>query len=722
MKTEVDQCDQSEDDILTKVKDDSNFLSILPFPKYRSKIYSNPLDLKTKKLEICKFTPDDSFLEGNVSKKNKKMKVYSYDKENLSSDCNSSSNKMFQEESSNELFRDLRVFCGLEDMKKNLDLKKNKTVKKKTKKKVKKNNDQGSEDSQPKKKSKKEKTSQRNTPEEVLSVDDGSHLQKLPEHNQPYALQQEIKQSPEKITTKKVAKISTYSQEQELITKASMHALSEVNNKINQSYPQPPQEKLRPPHPGYTVPPAYSPPKNIKVDYDPRLVEIAGYPNPRQNIPTSAMHPAHNGYHPIDNEEAMRLRMQQERLAAQPPFHKVPGIFREDLKMGPYGEKPVLHHPPMNMGPGNIHNEACMNNKNSHPLNYNLTNEQPHMKQITRPYPSNIPPTYEGEMLRMHRLNQEPYEMRVNRNYQREIQNENNQSLGHELRTPKMNSYNHGQLKMHANQQGPHYNPQMRQLPEEEFEYDEQDLEIQHCLRYYKGLNEEQEGFINEHELRSRAANNLVHERQQYHNQPVNYPPYKKQPYPHPSLSPSNIYPHPTYKIPTMHPNSQQPPAIKIPGSMRPPSPPHMDREYIMELQRRRIIAKQMHIQHLKELAENKMLSEEAYIKQAILKNRMHDAHSPLHHQKHFYEHGHENYPMPPTNNSPPKMIRVPVTHQRPPHGVDIITPGSNPGPIYGPCMADRYMASGNTYGGIHPQFKNSSGPMKNPKEYSYRY
>ena len=43
-----------------------------------------------------------------------------------------------------------------------------------------------------------------------------------------------------------------------------------------------------------------------------------------------------------------------------------------------------------------------------------------------------------------------------------------------------------------------------------------------------------------------------------------------------------------------------------------------------MELQRRRMIAKQLHIQHLKELAEKEMLSEEAYIKQAILKNRMH--------------------------------------------------------------------------------------------------
>lgn len=58
----------------------------------------------------------------------------------------------------------------------------------------------------------------------------------------------------------------------------------------------------------------------------------------------------------------------------------------------------------------------------------------------------------------------------------------------------------------------------MRQLHEEEFRYDEDDLEIQHCLRYYKGLNEEQEGFINEHELRSRSGKDLVLERQQYHN------------------------------------------------------------------------------------------------------------------------------------------------------------------------------------------------------------
>ena len=83
IKTELDQYDLSDDDILTKVKDDSNFLSILPFPKYRSKIYSNPLDLKTRKIEICKFTSDDSFLEGNLDKKNKKKKVYTYEKENI---------------------------------------------------------------------------------------------------------------------------------------------------------------------------------------------------------------------------------------------------------------------------------------------------------------------------------------------------------------------------------------------------------------------------------------------------------------------------------------------------------------------------------------------------------------------------------------------------------------------------------------------------------------
>ena len=37
------------------------------------------------------------------------------------------------------------------------------------------------------------------------------------------------------------------------------------------------------------MPPAYSPPKNIKVDYDPRLCEIGCYPNPRQNIPANNM-------------------------------------------------------------------------------------------------------------------------------------------------------------------------------------------------------------------------------------------------------------------------------------------------------------------------------------------------------------------------------------------------------------------------------------------------
>ena len=52
---------------------------------------------------------------------------------------------------------------------------------------------------------------------------------------------------------------------------------------------------------------------------------------------------------------------------------------------------------------------------------------------------------------------------------------------------------------------------------------------------------------------------------------------------------------------------------------------------------------------------------------------------------------------MPPTNNSPPKMLRVPLSHQRPPQGVDTITSGSNPGPMYGPYMVDRYMASSNT-------------------------
>lgn len=48
------------------------------------------------------------------------------------------------------------------------------------------------------------------------------------------------------------------------------------------------------------------------------------------------------------------------------------------------------------------------------------------MKQIPRPHSSNMPPRYEGEMLRMHKQNQESYEMRVNGNYQRELQNENN--------------------------------------------------------------------------------------------------------------------------------------------------------------------------------------------------------------------------------------------------------------------------------------------------------
>ena len=44
----------------------------------------------------------------------------------------------------------------------------------------------------------------------------------------------------------------------------------------------------------------------------------------------------------------------------------------------------------------------------------------------------------------------------------------------------------------------------MRQLQEEDLGYDEEDLEIQNRLRYYKSLKEEQKGFMNEHELRSR--------------------------------------------------------------------------------------------------------------------------------------------------------------------------------------------------------------------------
>ena len=144
--------------------------------------------------------------------------------------------------------------------------------------------------------------------------------------------------------------------------------------------------------------------------------------------------PVHNGYHSMDNEEAMRLRIQQEILAAQPPHHKVPGIFREDLKMGPYGEKPGLHHPPINMGPENIHNEGCVNNKIFLPPHYNLPNGQTHSKQITHQIPVNMPPRYDGDLLRMHRMNQEPYEMRVNGNYQREIQNENPYNLRHVIK------------------------------------------------------------------------------------------------------------------------------------------------------------------------------------------------------------------------------------------------------------------------------------------------
>ena len=159
----------------------------------------------------------------------------------------------------------------------------------------------------------------------------------------------------------------------------------------------------------------------------------------------------------------------------------------------------------------------------------------------------------------------------------------------------------------------------------------------------------------------------------------------------------------------------------KIPGNNPNQIPiSHQEREYIMEVQRRRMIAKQQHIQHLKDLAESKMLSEDAYLKQAMIKSRIHDqTHSPLYHQKYFHEQIDKNYPLPPPN-SLPNMVQV--SHQR----LNMIPSSTCSGnrQMYPPHMIDRnnmHMDS-STLGGMHPQFKNSAGPMKNPKEYSYRY
>ena len=64
-----------------------------------------------------------------------------------------------------------------------------------------------------------------------MNVDDSCHLQKLLEPKQPYVSQKEkeTKENEEKNNVKKIEKLTTNSQEQELITKASMLALSEVS-------------------------------------------------------------------------------------------------------------------------------------------------------------------------------------------------------------------------------------------------------------------------------------------------------------------------------------------------------------------------------------------------------------------------------------------------------------------------------------------------------------
>ena len=180
----------------------------------------------------------------------------------------------------------------------------------------------------------------------------------------------------------------------------------------------------------YNVPPIHSPPENIKINYDPRMMEIGAgnCMNQRQKMPGSNLPPNNCPYGHMDHEEAIRFRMYQERLdnPIPPLIQRVNGVFREDLKMGPgpYGEKLGIGHPPIYQEP--IQKEGFVNGKPGFPMPQHLINGQYPMKQILRQNPPAMPPRHDQELFRMHRVNQEPHEMRVNENYQREMQNENN--------------------------------------------------------------------------------------------------------------------------------------------------------------------------------------------------------------------------------------------------------------------------------------------------------
>jgi len=62
-----------------------------------------------------------------------------------------------------------------------------------------------------------------------------------------------------------------------------------------------------------------------------------------------------------------------------------------------------------------------------------------------------------------------------------------------------------------------------------------------------------------------------------------------------------------------------------------------------------------------------------------------------------------------PNTNPNPMSLNIP-------NGVPISMHQHQANAPHPPHMIDRNL------GGMHPQFKNSAGPMKNSKEYSYRY